>query len=88
MTQHRLTRIDKVERVLLGWILDFHGVYRNLKGHIEEARGNAGDSVVGGSLSEDLGTQSSGSGTGSCSSESIGESEGWLLESMISRSAS
>jgi len=47
MTQHRLTIIDSVERVLLGWILDFHGVYRNLKGHIEEARGNAGDSVAG-----------------------------------------
>jgi len=37
-----------------------------------------------GPLFEDMGTESLGSGTDSCSSESTGESEGWLFESVIS----
>ena len=83
ITQHRLTRIDRVERVLSGWVLDFHGRRRNLRGHIEEAEGSAGDWVVRGSLSEDLDTGSLGFGSGSCSSDSTGEREGWLLESVV-----
>jgi len=87
MTEYRLTAIDRVERVLLGWVLDLHGGYRNLRGHIGEARGSAGDSVAGGSLSEGLETGSLGPGTGACSSESTGGSEGWLLESVMSELA-
>ena len=88
MTQHRLTRIGRVERVLLWWVLDLHGGYRNLKSQIEEASGNAGDSVAGGLSSEDLERWSLESGTGSCSLESASRSECWLLESVMSGLAS
>jgi len=66
MTEYRLTAIDRVERVLLGWVLDLHGGYRNLRGHIGEAMGSAGGWVIGRSVSGDLETGSLGSGTGSC----------------------
>lgn len=83
MTEYQLTAIDRVQRVVLGWELGLHGGYMNLGSHLDGARGSTGDSVAGGSLSEDPGIEPLGSGTGSCSSESTGESEGWLLESVM-----
>lgn len=37
MTQYRSIRIDRVDRVSLGWVLVFLGGYGNSRGRIEEA---------------------------------------------------